>query len=94
MLLDRSDQAITSTDLSKKTRLLLDQIANGSQDRFVVMRDNRPTAVMLATERYEALMDELEDYRIDALARDRLAQSSNGAVLSRDKMAAFVAGLK
>ena len=94
MLLDRSDQAITSTDLSKKTRHLLDQIANGSQDRFVVMRDNRPTAVMLATERYEALMDELEDYRIDALARDRLALSSGGAVLSRDEMAAFVAGLK
>ena len=94
MLLDRSDQAITSTDLSKKTRLLLDQIANGSQDRFVVMRDNRPTAVMLATERYEALMDELEDYRVDALARDRLAASSNDKALSQDKMAAFVAGLK
>ena len=29
MLLDRSDQAITSTDLSKKTRLLLDQIEIG-----------------------------------------------------------------
>ena len=91
MLLERADQAISSTDLAKKTRKLLDQIADGSQDRFVVMRDNRPTAVVLATARYEALIDALEDYRIEALARDRLA--AHAETVSSEDMAAFVAGL-
>ena len=73
MLLNRADQAISSTDLQKKSRLLLDRMADGSQDRYVVMRDNRPAAVMLPTELYEALIAELEDLRIEAVARDRLA---------------------
>jgi antitoxin StbD len=73
MLLDRADQAISSTELQKNTRLLLDRIATGQQDRYVVIRDNRPTAVMLSTASYEALMAELEDLRIEAVARDRLS---------------------
>jgi antitoxin StbD len=72
MLMNRADQAISSTDLQKNTRELLDRIADGRQDRFVVMRDNKPTAVMLATERYEALINELEDLRIEAVAKQRL----------------------
>ena len=94
MLLERADQAISSTDLAKKTRMLLDRIADGSQDRFVVRRDNRPTAVVLATAHYEALLDALEDYRVEALARDRLASNANAAPVSSVDMADFVGGLE
>ena len=73
MLLDRADQAISSTDLQKNTRQILDRIVSGKQDRYVVMRDNKPAAVMLPTEMYEALMDELADMRIDEIARERIA---------------------
>jgi antitoxin StbD len=73
MLLDRADQAISSTDLQKNTKTLLDRIASGEQDRYVVIRDNRPAAVLMPTEKYEAIMNELEDLRVEALARDRLA---------------------
>ena len=44
MLLNRTSQAISATDLQKKTRELLDRISSGEQDHFVVMRDNRHTA--------------------------------------------------
>ena len=73
MLLDRADQAISSTDLQKNTRQILDRIVSGEQDRYVIMRDNKPAAVMLPTEMYEALMDELADMRIDEIARERIA---------------------
>lgn len=73
MLLDRKDQAISSTDLQKNTREILDRITSGEQDRYVVMRDNKPAAVLMPTEMYEALMDELADMRIDAIARERIA---------------------
>jgi antitoxin StbD len=73
MLLDRSDQAISSTDLQKNTREILDRLTTGKQDRYVVMRDNKPAAVLLPTKMYEALMDELADMRIEAIALERIA---------------------
>lgn len=88
MLLDRADQAISSTELQKNARVLLDRIADGRQDRYVVIRDNRPTAVMLPTERYEALMTELEDLRVEALARDRLASLKTVKLVSHEDMMA------
>lgn len=90
MLLDRADQAISSTDLQKNTRHLLDRIADGQQDRYVIIRDNRPTAVMLSTERYEALMSELEDLRIETLAQQRLASLQTDQLIDhKDMMARF-----
>lgn len=86
MLLDRADQAISSTDLQKNARLLLDSMVEGSQDRYVVIRDNRPTAVLLSTTRYEALMDELEDLRIEAVARERLLSLDKTKLISHAEM--------
>jgi antitoxin StbD len=94
MLLDRADQAISSTDLQKGTRELLDRMADGRQDRYVVIRDNRPTAVMFSVERYEALMAELEDLRIEALARERLATMDGVKPLTHAEMLERFAGNK
>ena len=92
MLLNRADQAISSTDLQKKTRELLDRISDGKQDHFVVMRDNRPAAVMMAAERYEALIDELEDLRVEAVARARLSTPKKNYV-SQKQMNDFIENL-
>lgn len=86
MLLDRTDQAVSSTDLQKNARLLLDRMSNGSQDRYVIIRDNRPTAVMLSTARYEALINELEDLRIEAIARERLSSIKRNKLISHADM--------
>jgi antitoxin StbD len=88
MLLDRADQAISSTELQKNTRMLLDHMADGSQDRYVVIRDNRPTAVVLSVAYYEALMNELEDLRIEAVALDRMASLKQLEPLSHTAMLA------
>jgi antitoxin StbD len=92
MLLVHANQAISSTDLQKRTRELLDRISGTEHEHFVVMRDNKPAAVMMAAERYEALIGELEDLRIEAVARARLA-TSREAYLSQDDMDAFVESL-
>ena len=89
MLLNRANQAISATDLQKKTRELLDRISSGEEDHFVVMRDNRPAAVMMATDRYEAIMDELADLRIQEVARSRLATPSEDYI-SLEEMKIFV----
>mgnify|MGYP003382215276 CR=1 FL=1 len=86
MLLDRTDQAISSTDLQKNTREILDRIISGEQDRYVVMRDNKPAAVLLPTEMYEALMDELADMRIEAIARERIATFDAEKAITHEDM--------
>jgi antitoxin StbD len=92
MLLKNSQQVVSSTDLQKKTRELLDDISGGKQEHYVVMRDNKPAAVMMATERYQALIEELEDLRIEAVARARLA-TPRKAYVSKQKMEAFIESL-
>ncbi len=86
MLLDRTDQAISSTDLQKNTREILDRIVSGKQDRYVVMRDNKPAAVLMQTAIYEALMDELADMRIDALAAERIATFDESKAITLEEM--------
>jgi antitoxin StbD len=86
MLLDRSDQAISSTDLQKNTREILDRLTQGKQDRYVVMRDNKPAAVLLPTKMYEALMDELADLRIEAIALERIATFDPEKALSTEQL--------
>jgi len=90
MLLFRADQAISSTELQKNTRVLLDRMADGRQDRYVVIRDNRPTAVLLPTAYFEALIDELADLRIEASARERIFTLSSVKPLTHaDLLARF-----
>jgi antitoxin StbD len=45
---------------------------------------------MLPTERYEALMEELEDLRIEAVARERLASIDMSKLISHDEMLARI----
>jgi antitoxin StbD len=54
----------------------------------VVIRDNRPAAVMMTIETCESLMDELEDLRIETVACDRLATLDESTTLSHADMLA------
>lgn len=90
MLLDRTDQAISSTELQKNTKVLLDRLGAGIQDRYVVIRDNHPMAVLLPIDRYETLMSELDDLRIEAIARERLATLDRHTLLAHEDMLARI----
>ena len=63
MILERSDQAISSTDLQRRGKELLDRLTSGEQDKYVVMRDSKPAVVMLPIDTYEAILHELENLR-------------------------------
>jgi antitoxin StbD len=86
MILERTDQAISTTDLQRQGKALLDRLQSGDQDKYVVMRDNRPACVMLPIATYEALMDELEDMRIDAIAVERAATFDPAKAISHEEM--------
>lgn len=89
MLLSRADQAVSVTDIARSAKKYFDRLISGEQDRYVVMRNNTPAAVMLSVEEYEQLMDELSDLQIDRIAAARLAAfSPDDELVSHEDMLA------
>lgn len=82
----RTEEVISVTDIQRKAKDIFSQLANGSHEKFVIMRNNELAAVVLPAERYEALLDELEDLRIEAVARERLANFDTTEAISHDEM--------
>ena len=71
-LLERASQAVSVTQVSREARAIFEKLRRGRQHRFVVLKNNVPAAVMLSVKSFEALLDELEDLRLESLARRRL----------------------
>lgn len=63
MILDATAEAISTTDLQRKGKDLLDQLQEGEQKTFVVMRNNKQVAVLVALASYEAMVQELNELR-------------------------------
>lgn len=88
MLINHADQVLNSTDLSRKTKEVLDSLAPGRQHKLVVMRDNKPAAVLLSIEEYEAQQDELLDLRVEAIAAVRLSRFDPATAVSHEAILA------
>ena len=85
-LLERSNQAVSVTEVSRSAKLIFDRLSSGKQDKYVVMRNNAPAAVMMPVSIYEALMDELDDLHIQLTARDRLQSFDRAKSISHEDM--------
>lgn len=85
-LLERSSQAVSVTDVARSAKTIFDRLSSGEQDKYVVMRNNAPAAVMMPVSVYEALMDELDDLRIEMTARDRLQGFDRSKAVSHEEM--------
>lgn len=88
MLIERAEQILNSTDLSRRTKAVLDSLSTGTGHKLLVMRDNKPAAVMLSIAEYEAQMDELEDLRMESLAAQRLADFDPATAIPHAQLAA------
>jgi antitoxin StbD len=85
-LLERSSQAVSVTDVSRSAKTIFDRLSSGKQEKYVVMRNNAPAAVMMPVSVYETLMDELDDLHIQLTARDRLSSFDRAKAISHDDM--------
>jgi antitoxin StbD len=91
-LLERSDQAVSVTDVSRSAKTIFDRLSSGKQQKYIVMRNNSPAAVMLPVDVYESLIDELDDLRIELTARERLNSFDRSKAISHDEMMKRFAG--
>lgn len=85
-LLERSDQAVSVTEVSRSAKLIFDRLCNGEQEKYVVMRNNAPAAVMMPVSVYEAMMDEMDDLHIQLTARNRLQSFDRSKAISHEEM--------
>ena len=74
------------TEVSREARKIFEQLRNGRQERFVVLKNNTPAAVMLSIKTFEKLLDELEDLRLERMARQRLRSLGRVKTLSHRAM--------
>ena len=66
----------------------LREIATRQIEKLVVFKDNEPAAVILNVEAYQELLDELEDLRVERVARDRLDSFERDKAISHEDMVA------
>jgi len=85
-LLERSSQAVSVTEVSRSAKTIFDRLSSGKQEKYVVMRNNAPAAVMMPVSVYESMMDELNDLHIQLTARDRLCSFDSSKAISHDEM--------
>ena len=85
-LLERSDQALPITELSRSSKKIIDHLGAGESDKYVVMRNNIPAAVLMSVPYYEELMDLIDDLNLELVASQRLASLDSAGVLTHEEM--------
>lgn len=84
----RTNETISVTDIQRRAKEVFERIERGEQDKYVVLKNNEIAAVLLPADRYEALMDELEDLRIDAIAAERVGTFDPDKAITHEEMLA------
>lgn len=85
-LIERSNEAISITDMIRSTKDIINKLTSGKQDHYVILKNNSPAAVLLNIQSYEALLDELEDLRVDIVARKRIQTFDKEKSISHEDM--------
>ncbi len=86
-LLSRADQAVSITEIARSAKKYFDRLITGEQDRYVVMRNNAPAAVVLPVDYFESLISEIDDLQMEIVALRRLANmDENTELVSHEDM--------
>ncbi|MDF9435595.1 type II toxin-antitoxin system Phd/YefM family antitoxin [Chromohalobacter israelensis] len=88
-LLERPEEAVSATAMARNFSNRLKEISSRHTERLVIFKDNQPAAVLMNVQAYQDLVDELEDLRIEAVARDRLASYQADQAIDHDDMRAL-----
>lgn len=87
-LLDRADQAISVTAMVRGFSARLKEVSSRATERLVIFKDNEPAAVIINVQAYQEMLDELENLRVEATARERLIGFDEAEAISHDDMVA------
>jgi antitoxin StbD len=86
ILLEKSSQALSITEMARTTKEIVDKLNSGEQDRYVVMRNNTPAAVLMNIRYFEALVDEIADLKIQLFMQERMKTFKREDAISHEDM--------
>jgi antitoxin StbD len=87
-LLERADQAISVTAMVRGFSAKLKEVSSRATERLVIFKDNEPAAVIINVDAYQEMLDELENLRVEATARERLISFDQAKAASHEDMRA------
>ncbi|MBD0705486.1 MULTISPECIES: type II toxin-antitoxin system Phd/YefM family antitoxin [Pseudomonas] len=87
-LLERADQAVSVTAMVRSFSAKLKEVSSRATERLVIFKDNEPAAVIINVDAYQEMLDELENLRVEATARERLIDFDQAKAISHDAMRA------
>ncbi|VVN94689.1 type II toxin-antitoxin system Phd/YefM family antitoxin [Pseudomonas fluorescens] len=87
-LLERADQAVSVTAMVRSFSAKLKEVSSRSTERLVIFKDNEPAAVIINVDAFQEMLDELENLRVEATARERLIGFDQAQAISHDDMRA------
>jgi antitoxin StbD len=70
--MDSSRQTVSVTKLLRDARDIFEGLRQGRRAPIVVLRNNAPVPVLLSVKTFEALLNELDNLRLESAARKRL----------------------
>jgi len=82
----RISNYLSATNLAKHTSSALNSFETGDNDKFIILKNNEPKAVLLSIESYEAMEEEIEDLRLAALALSRIQSFDPRESITHDEM--------
>ena len=80
------DNYLSATALSKKTSETLEAMDRGETEKFLILKNNAPKAVLMSIAAYKAMEEEIEDLRLATLALARLKNFKPKKALSHTEM--------
>lgn len=87
-LLERADQAVSVTAMVRGFSAKLKEVSSRATEKLVIFKDNEPAAVIINVDAYQELLDELENLRVEATARERLIGFDQAKAISHEDMRA------
>jgi antitoxin StbD len=85
-LMQKATEAVSVTDVSREARDIFEKLRSGQRDWFVVRKNSTPTAVILSIRAFEALLDEMDDLRMESVARRRLRSLGHVKTINHSAM--------
>ncbi len=77
---------LSSTNLAKNTAATLNSFEIGEVDKFIILKNNAPKAILMSIESYESMEEEIEDLRLTALALSRIQSFKPDEGITHEEM--------
>lgn len=83
-LIERSDQLVSLTDLTRRGSGIFEKVAKAESNRLVVLRKAEPIAVVLNIASFENMLNEMEELRTELIALQRFGGEATDVISHND----------